>query len=85
MRNIWADAFSAQRPSFRATSLRFLKKGKNQGGQGGAPSRANSLDPQFPFLYDQPAPKRVVIDPGTITMPLISDRGKTVFLSSMTG
>jgi len=64
----------------------FSQKGKNksEGGKRGAPSWANSLDPQLPFLYDQPAPKRVLIDPYTISMPLISEREKPVFLSSMT-
>jgi hypothetical protein len=45
---------------------------------------ANSLDPQLPFLYDQPAPKRVLINPYTFSKPLIADREKPLFLSSMT-
>jgi len=34
IRNNWADAFSAQRPYFRATSLLFRKKEKTEGGEG---------------------------------------------------
>jgi hypothetical protein len=36
IRNNWADAFSAQRPYFRATSLLFYRKENNrsEGGQG---------------------------------------------------
>jgi len=34
IRNNWAAAFSAHRPSFRATSLLFRKKEKTEGSEG---------------------------------------------------